>query len=267
MNENITDLVKLVIELCVVSAIILIIFTTTGSFLRSRISAVEEIIIVTESTHERKPIDNPNAFDPRCFVDEEDYLESSADCWVKGARDFYEKTGVQLRRIHLDIENIESVTTLNSAVDYCYKYIEENIVDKDYSVIVFSTSAKEISNNESSSDFVEVDEQFFYGNKTTEFFDAEGAKILEEHFDFYIDDYRSDNTNLAMEKASDALMGYKDYGHIVLKVIMVIVVIAFIITMVVIVYRLREKKREEDLRILNTPIESLTEKYLNGDEI
>lgn len=219
------------------------------------------------SSHSRTPITNPNTFDPQCFIDEEFYFESEAESWLSGARTFYEKTGVQLRRLHLDISRNDDITTTNQAVDYCYDYIDKNIKDKDYCIILFSTSNKEIPRENDLSDYVDVDAQFFYGDETSSIFNAEGIEILESCFSYYIDDYRWNELHLAMKDAISALMEKPTDDTWYYILIAVIFIIADVYLIILLVQDYKEEKRREALTILNTPIESLTEKYLNGDEI
>jgi len=184
----------------------------------------------------------------------------------------YDKLGIQLHFITLDIENVEYINEEQDVRTYCLDWIDENIPNKEYSLVYYNTTTIEVPDLKyGGTKYIGMSGSWYYGNRVTEFLGANGMSIVSTAWERYVDGWQFDNlprfTNIIVKE----LLGYKDSSNLIIVISIITIILLIVCIIIAIILKLRKQKRDDDLRILNTPIsdlmnDNLTDKYVDDSE-
>lgn len=217
-----------------------------------------------KSTKQRTRIDNPNKFDAECVIDNTGftYYQNSV---AAGVANFYEKTGIQVYYVYLDLtgEEIKSVEDTRAWVD---NYIADYIEHPEYAITIIQTVGAEFDyDKDGYNDYYNLHDVFVYGDETLQLLDAEGIQILQEAFEISNADWDLDAVGDALATAAHYLMDYQSIQMqkaVILAIILVVDIIAVIIAARAIA---KHRKHIHDMEILQTPLNDLASKYVDDE--
>lgn len=251
------SLLKFVIELLIVLLIFDVVCVVVNKVYISNKYPTSKI--------ERQKLNNSEKFDPDFVKDEvynSTYLEENAMAKVAS---FYQTTGIQYYEIVYSIKNISWIETDEDAISYIKDRIVREFPNHEYSVILFSTDTKYFEDNYNS---VSIYDEWYFGDKVTEFFDADGFGIFYNTVDAVTDGYKSELLPTALEYIGYQVMGKNVPVSLPVSTIISwdIFIIIFIAVIVVMKSVIKPKQNDIDAAILDTPMEDLIQMYSNDDD-
>lgn len=221
-------------------------------------------------SHKYTAISNPNKFDTNCYVNEEYYSTYEKEDIQIAAKHLYKKTGIQYYDIYIDIRNTECRT--EAEVDtYIKNSLENYVKNSEYALIHLRSSSRNAGKDEEGYDiYIGYRDEYIIGEKAEEFFDSEAIKYLRELYKTTGSDWDSDKLYSCFDKFCDETLNYEKHQNaktfrIIAASVAGIAIVVGILTIII-----SKKRREETIRILNTPIdtlekesEELKDKYLD----
>lgn len=215
------------------------------------------------TSHDRSRINNPNAFIKNCYINEEYVAYKLPDVISSGAYYFYEKTGIQFYMCHIDVTNVDNVSTSDDLYAYCKNWVKENIPNHEYSIVFYDSNSIKLYDENAGYDIsTSVYNCWYFGDKTKDIMDSNGTDIVKSYWEKDTHGWYYDKADRVLKRIADELMGYVQ--HMIIKIVIINIILIAIIF--IIVFKVLSKKHEADLEILNTPIDiiddSISDMYL-----
>lgn len=211
------------------------------------------------STIERQKLESGNAYINNCVIDEIGWFENESKTESQ-LKEFWEETGIQPYIILKDYD--ASLTTDSQKEQWATDYYDANFDTENIFLYVYFAEE-------------DVDNDVGYmcyanGYQTSSVMDSEAIEIFWNNIDkyWYTDMSTDDLFVEAFNDTADTIMHVSTTGKDVAKwVIIAVVVIAVGVVIVTVINKKNQRAKEaaaEDERILNTPMEELTEDELTN---
>lgn len=215
---------------------------------------------ITKSTHDREKLTEVASFDSDCVVDELSWFDNANSAGSK-LKYFYQETGVQ-PYVYLLSYNA-SLTTIDQKTTYAESLFDsEGLADNAFLFVYF---AEEDTDNDVG------DMVYVSGTRVDSVMDSEAVDIFWDYIDNYW--YTSMSTDDMFEavftKTADRIMTktttFADVGKIAAIGGVLIIAIGGAIIIMVTKRKHEKEKAEETERILNTPMQDLTQTSKTDD--